>query len=287
MGSNISIRIAFESVMINWIKSSCKANGIKLHYLRTGGNKPSVVLLHGLMGSGACWAPLARTLAKDYDVIMPDARGHGHSDAPNHGYSYNELAADVVEFIHALGIAAPVLLGHSMGGMTAAVVASQNPDLLRGLILADPTFLTPQRQREVYESDVADQHRRILKRTEEDFLAELRIKRSRRLPEIIELLAQARFQTSIHAFEILRPPNPDYRTLISALDLPSLLVIGDVGSVVSPEMASELVEFNRHLGVVQIAEAGHGLHYDQPERFSTAVQTFLPSVYRRMKNEIN
>ena len=264
--------------MAGWTTGTCEANGIDVHYLRTGGDKPPVVLLHGLMLNGACWTPLARALEEDYDVVMPDARGHGNSSAPDHGYRYDDLAADVVSLIDALGLATPVLLGHSMGGMTAAVVASRNPKRLRGLVLADPTFLTPQRQREVHESDVADQHRRILNRPREDFLAEIRIRHSHRSRELIELFAQARFQTSIHAFEVLTPPNPDYMQLINTLDIPSLLVIGDVGSVVSPEVAAELARLNQRLEVVQIAEAGHAVPYDQPERFSAVVKTFLRSV---------
>jgi N-formylmaleamate deformylase len=92
---------------------------------------------------------------------------------------------------------------------------------LRGLILADPTFLTPQRQREVHQSNVADQHRQTLNRPKEDYLAEIRIRHSHRLRDVIELFAQARFQTSISAFEILRPPNPDYLQLINALAVPT------------------------------------------------------------------
>lgn len=136
--------------MAGWTTGTCEANGINVHYLRTGGNKPSVVLLHGLMLSGACWTPLARELEDDYDVIMPDARGHGNSNAPDQGYRYEDLATDVMSLIDELQLTAPVLLGHSMGGMTAAVAASRNPKRLRGLILADPTFLSLQRQREVY-----------------------------------------------------------------------------------------------------------------------------------------
>lgn len=264
--------------MADWTTSTCKANGIDVHYLRTGGNKPPMVLLHGLMTKGACWTHLAQALENEYDVIMPDARGHGNSSAPDHGYRYEDLANDVVNFIDALGLANPVLLGHSMGGMTAAVVASQNPTLLRGLVLADPTFLTPQRQREVHESDVADQHRRILNRPKKEYLAEIRGRQSRRSQEIIELFAQARFETSIQAFEILTPPNPDYVQLIKAINVPSLLVVGDVEPVVSPEMAADLAGLNQRLEIVQIAEAGHGVPYDQPERFSTVVQTFLRSL---------
>ena len=120
-------------------------------------------------------------------------------------------AADVLCLMDALGLPAPVLGGHSMGGMTAAVVAHTHPRPLRGLVLADPTFLTPQR-------------------------------------------------------------------LIQALDVPGLLIIGDVGSVVPREMGTELAGLNPRLRVEQITEAGHGLPYDQPERFSAVIQAFLRSV---------
>jgi N-formylmaleamate deformylase len=264
-----------DMAMTSWIAGTCDANGVVLHYVRTGGDKPPVVLLHGLIANGACWTPLAQALEDNYDVIMPDARGHGKSGAPDQGYSYDNLAEDVVSLIDALELDKPVVLGHSMGGMTAAVVASRNPKRLRGVILADPTFLTPQRQREVYESDVADQHRKILERPREDYLAEVRGRHSRRSSEVMERFAQARFMTSIHAFDILTPPNPDYAKLVRTFNVPSLLVVGDVGAVVTLEMAAELAGINPCLKVVQIEGAGHGLPYDQPDRFSTVVQTFL------------
>ena len=261
-----------------WQQATCKVNGINVHYLRTGGDKPPVVLLHGLMTSGACWTPLARALEENYDVVMPDARGHGNSSVPADGYYYDNLATDVLSLIELLGLATPVLIGHSMGGMTAAVVANRNPKRIRGLILADPCFLTPQRQHEVHKSDVAAQHQRNLNRSKEDFLAELKFRHSHRSHELIELLVQARFQTSMHAFQVLTPPNPDYVQLIMALDIPSLLVIGDVDPVVSPSVASELARLNQRLEVAQIAEAGHGIIYDQPERFSAHVKSFLHSL---------
>jgi pimeloyl-ACP methyl ester carboxylesterase len=209
---------------------------------------------------------------------MPDARGHGNSSTSDKGYSYNTLAADVLSFIEALGLNNPVLLGHSMGGMTAILAAIQSQKPLRGLILADPTFLTPLRQQEVFESDVAAQHRRILHGSKEDFLAELRSRHSHRPSELIELFVQARFQTSIHAFDILIPPNPDFRQLTSTLTIPTLLIIGGVNGVVSTKVAAELARFNRQLEIVQIEESGHGIPFDQPERFSTLVKAFLRSI---------
>jgi pimeloyl-ACP methyl ester carboxylesterase len=263
--------------MAIWVTGRCKANGIELHYLRTGGDKPPIVLLHGLTGNGACWTPLARSLGSDYDVVMPDARGHGRSDKPADGYRYEDFAADVVGLLDALGIPAPILLGHSMGGMTAAVVASQNPRRVRGLILVDPTFLAPERQREVYESDAMELHRRTLGRSKDELVADLRRRHERRSAEMVDLIAQARLQTDVRTFDVLTPPNPDHRQLVRSLAIPSLLVVGDVdaGAVVSRELAAELAQLNSRLKVDPIVKASHGIPYDQPERLAEVVRTFL------------
>jgi N-formylmaleamate deformylase len=263
--------------MTNWTTAVCEANGIDIHYLRTGGSKPTLVLLHGLSGSGACWSPLARALEAEFDVVMPDARGHGNSSTPLNGYRYEDHARDVVGLVQGLGLAAPVLLGHSMGGMTAAVVASQIAAAIRGVILADPTFLSPQRQREVYESDAVEQHRRLLSLDREDVLAQARVRHPHRRPEFVELVSEARMKTPICTFDVLTPPNPEYHSLVSAIYVPILLVIGDNG-VVSLETARELQNLNPRLRVEQIQDAGHGLQYDQPERFEVVVRSFLRSV---------
>ena len=263
--------------MTSWMTGVCAANGSNIHYLRTGGVKPPLVLLHGLLGSGACWSPLARSLEADYDVVMPDARGHGQSSAPPHGYRYEDHASDVIELIRGLGLTAPVLLGHSMGGMTAAVVASQVSSMIRGVVLADPTFLSPARQREVRDSDVAEQHRRVLSLDERDALAQARLRHTRRSSEIVELLAAARRQTRMSAFDVLTPPTPEYHLVVSTIDVPILLVIGD-DPVVSLETARELQRLNSRIRVEQIRDAGHGVPYDQPERFGSVVRSFLRSV---------
>jgi len=265
--------------MTSWMSGVCQANGINIHYLRTGGSKPPLVLLHGLTGSGACWTPLARALEREYDVVMPDARGHGKSSTPLHGYRYEDFAGDVVGLIRGLGLAAPILLGHSMGGMTAALVASQAITPIRGLVLADPTFLSPQRQREVRDSDVMEQHRRLLSSDKAAVLAQIRGRHTHRSSELVELLAESRLQTRIEAFDVLTPPNPEYHQLMSTIPVPILLVVGDNGAVVSLETAQELRKVNPLVRVEQIQDAGHGLVYDQPERFEAVVRRFLPSVH--------
>ena len=270
---------------MDWVRGRCEANGTELGYLRTGGDKPPVVLLHGLTGSGACWTPVARALQDDFDVVMPDARGHGTSGASAGGYRYDDLAADAVGLIDALGLGAPVFVGHSMGGMTAAVVARRNPRRLRALVLVDPTFLSPPRQREVFESDVAAEHRRVLEQSREALRSDLRRRHAHRSPEMLDLLVEARFQTDVRAFEILAPPNPDYRELVEALAAPGLLVVGDAGAVVTREVASELAQINPSLRVEEVAGAGHGLPYDQPERLAAAVRDFLNELHRVARSD--
>jgi pimeloyl-ACP methyl ester carboxylesterase len=263
--------------MSNWKEALCGTNGIKIHYWRTGGDKPALVLLHGLTANGACWRGVANILEKEYDIIMPDARGHGKSTVPGHGYRYEDHANDVTGLINSLRLPPPVLLGHSMGGMTAAVAASRSPELLRGLILADPAFLSTKVQREVRDSDIGDQHRRISGKSFEELVAEIRNRHPDRSPDTIGLIARARLQTSMAAFDVLTPPYPDYKQLVSTIDVPGLLVFGDNG-VVSPVVAGELQSLNPGFRVARIAEAGHGLHYDQPERFTAVVRSFIRSI---------
>ncbi|HUK99601.1 MAG TPA: alpha/beta hydrolase [Nitrospirota bacterium] len=263
--------------MTDWSTAICETNGINIHYTRTGGSKPPLILLHGLTANGACWAALAHAIEGEYDVIMPDARGHGKSSMPDYGYRYEDHANDVIGLIKTLRLPLPFLIGHSMGGMTAAVVASRNPKLLRGLILVDPTFLSPKVQREICDSNVADQHRRILNTSLDKVVAETRIRHPDRSLDTLVLIARARLETGMNAFDVLTPPNPNYMQLVSAIDIPSLLVIGDTASVVSPAVAAELQRLNPRFQVEQIREAGHGAPYDQPERFAVVVKSFLRS----------
>ena len=66
--------------------------------------------------------------------------------------------------------------------------------------------------------------------------------------------------------------------VVSAIEVPSLLVIGGSAGVVSPAVAAEMQRLNPRLQVEQIPEAGHGLYYNQPEQFSVIVKSFLCSI---------
>ena len=112
--------------MADWPSGDIQANGIRLHYTRSsggsGGASPPLArsVAHGFSDDGLCWTPVADALAPDYDVVMVDARGHGRSEAPPDGYGPVEHADDLAGVIAGLGLRQPILLGHSMGAMTAA-----------------------------------------------------------------------------------------------------------------------------------------------------------------------
>src|SRR6188472_332149 len=130
--------------MAHWFEGTVHANGIAIHYTRTGGAKPPVVLSHGLTDNGACWTRVARALENDYDLIMPDARGHGQSEAPEHGYRTEDRAADLIGLIEQLQLDRLALIGHSMGGESSAMAAARITHLLRAVILEDPAFASGQ-----------------------------------------------------------------------------------------------------------------------------------------------
>ena len=141
-------------------------------------------------------------------------------------------------------------------------------------MLVDPTFLSPERQREVHDSDIAGQHRRVLGPSKQQLVEQARTRNPHRSLELVELQAEASSKTSMAAFEVLTPPNPAYRELVRGIDVPSLLVIGD-DPVVTLDMATELQSLHAGLRIEQVANAGHGLPFEQPERLAEVVLSFL------------
>src|SRR4051794_30884922 len=125
--------------MNHWQSAVIEINGLRLHYTRTGADarraKPPLVLAHGFSEDGLVWTALAEVLEDEYDVIMPDARGHGQSDAAETGLGTAELASDLYGIIRALGLDQPAVLGHSMGGMTTFALAGLFPDVPGAIVV--------------------------------------------------------------------------------------------------------------------------------------------------------
>lgn len=125
-----------------WTDGYVLANGIRIHYWRTGGDKPVMLMAHGSSDNGLCWTNLAKELQGDYDIIMADARGHGLSGPPSRSDPADVQAEDLAGLIGALKLKKPILMGHSMGSASVAWFAAKYPDIPRAVILEDPR-LTP------------------------------------------------------------------------------------------------------------------------------------------------
>jgi N-formylmaleamate deformylase len=257
-----------------FIQGRVRTPAVDIAHLRRPGTGSTLVGLHGLFGSGGCLLPLADALRADVDIVLPDARGHGHTDAPEHGYLYPDLARDVIELVSGLALRHPVLLGHSMGGMTACVAAAEMSKELGGLILIDPTFLAPDYQREVFESGVARDHMEQLKRSRQDMLTSAAARSPDRPSKLREVLVDARLRTHVRAVEVLTPPNPDYRALMKSVAIPTLLITGSKG-IVSAQTAEELRRINPAIVHKRLQGTGHGMPYDAPEALAPLISRFL------------
>lgn len=117
--------------------------GAPLHVLLAGsGGGPALVLLHYFAGSALSWEPTAELLALAHRLVVPSLRGFGQSPAPEPGATLADWADDVAEVAAPLG--RHVLVGHSMGGKIATLLASRRPPGLAGLVLVAPSPPTPE-----------------------------------------------------------------------------------------------------------------------------------------------
>ncbi|MEQ5836211.1 alpha/beta hydrolase [Marinobacter sp. NFXS9] len=114
-----------------------------IHVRERGKGEPTLVFLHYWGGSSRTWSGVVGELSHQYRTIALDHRGWGDSGAPEHGYGMNDLANDTQDVIEALGLQRYVLVGHSMGGKVAQLLASRRPQGLEGLILVAPSPPSP------------------------------------------------------------------------------------------------------------------------------------------------
>jgi esterase len=101
------------------------------------GGEPPALLLHGIGNYGRVWDLVADAVAGRLRLVAPDARGHGASVTPVDGYTPEDFGADSLAVMDALALDRPVVVGHSMGGAHALVLAAAHPDRVRALVLVD------------------------------------------------------------------------------------------------------------------------------------------------------
>ena len=272
--------------MAAWISADLSLQGVRLHYYRTGGNKPAVVLAHGFSDNGLCWTAVAQALEAQYDLVMYDARGHGLSELPEAGTDRDVASEDLAGLVRSLGLDKPVLMGHSMGAGTVAGAAARYPELARGVVLEDPGWRTEgpspsAQERTTWLERMRQDALRFKAMTRDELLVEFRAKYSAWSEAEIGPLADSALQFNPRVAQLLGGPHPGWQEVARAIACPVLLITADPdrGGIVTPEVAAEAAGLLRQGQVVHIPGAGHSVRRDQFGPYMEAVKAFLAQVF--------
>jgi N-formylmaleamate deformylase len=267
-----------------WQSGDITVNGLRLRYTRTGGDKPQVVLAHGFSDDGLCWTPVTEVLEADYDVIMVDARGHGRSEGPEQGYGLEDMASDLAGVITGLGLQKPAVLGHSMGGGTALVLAGTYPELPGAILIEDAGMLnltvpkTPADQER--QAQMHDWITELKRKTREEMITEQRIASPGWSKAELGPWADAKLRFSFNALNRRGVATVDWQATLGRITCPALLMTGDpvLGVIVTEEDSAVMQALIPQLRVVHIPEAGHNIRREQFERYIDVVRSFLAEV---------
>ncbi len=259
-------------------------NGIKIHYYRTGGNKPPLVLAHGITDDGMCWSPVAEVLAKDFDVIMVDARGHGKSDAPEDGYTLQNLGSELAGAMQALELDKPILLGHSMGAITTLVMAGLYPTLPRAILLEDPPPFwmnaAGASRDESFKIGFVAWINSIKRKTRGELLSECREQNPAWSEAEIEPWINSKHRVSPKVTALIDPPDMisiDLPNLFKRIACPTLFISAETkrGAASGEKDIAQLKTYIPHMKATHIAEAGHNIRREQFAKYLEGIQIFI------------
>lgn len=251
-------------------------DGIRLACADYGGEGSPVVLLHGLAGNACEWGETASWLTGSHRVFALDARGHGQSERRPADVSRAAHVGDVAFWLRELDLEPVHLVGQSLGGHTAFLVAAGHPDLLRSLVVAEATPATgphfPQAVRAWLESWPVPfpSHEAATAFFGGD-----------------SLWAQGWTSGLEPSTDGLRPPF-DVDVMVASLDeiattsyweewtrvrTPALIVRAENG--VPRADVLRMTETHPHAQLVEIPQAEHDVHLEKPIEWRQALETFL------------
>ena len=253
---------------------------LDLHYTSLGEGEPLLVL-HGLYGSGNNWNSQAKSLAERYRVILADLRNHGRSpQSPD--MSYPAMAADLERLLDTLGLDSARVLGHSMGGKAAMLLALNRPERVRALIAADIAPVAYRHDhRQIIDALLALDLFRVASRAAADqaLAADIHSPMVRQF-----LLTNLVREGERYAWRIPLGVLSDSLELIEGFPAvegryegPALFVHGAKSDYLSAESVPVIRRHFPRAEIVPVADAGHWLHVEQPQAFAAALDAFLAS----------
>jgi pimeloyl-ACP methyl ester carboxylesterase len=252
-------------------------DGVRLWCLDIGAiEAPPVVLLHGLAGYAAEWTETASWLADGRRVVAPEQRGHGRSERAPDDVSRTAFVEDVEMWLEELGLAPAVVVGQSLGGHTAFLLAARQPELVRGLVVAEATPAA--------DPDAADVVRRWLESWPLPFASVAEAAgffggeslRARTWAGGLERRGDGlwpAFDVEVMLAALAEACTVSYWDEWRRLRCPTLLV--RAAGLEGRETYQRMIAEAPSATLVDIAEAGHDLHLDRPDAWRAQLEAFL------------
>ena len=249
--------------------------GTRLACADFGGDGPPAVLLHGLAGNAREWDETASWLVETHRVVALDARGHGRSERRPADVSRAAHVADVAFWVRELELGPVALVGQSLGGHTAFLVAARRPDLVRSLIVAEATPAAGPHASRAVEAWLESWP--VPFDSEEAAIAFFGGETlwARGWASGLERSGDGlrpRFDADVLVASLAEVAEPCWDDW-ARITVPTLVVRGDNG--VPREEVLRMVELHPRARLVDIARARHDVHLENPFGWRDAVETFL------------
>lgn len=227
-----------------------------IYYQRVGAGTP-VVLVHGLSGSCRWWVRNIQALADRHEVFVIDLIGFGRSQHP-HRFVLSDAASFLARWMTTLDITPAALIGHSMGGVIAASLAADHPELVSRLVLVDAAMIAT---------------RQSMLRSAAGLAAAGLLLRPSFWPVLFsDALAAGPFSLYAAARDLLET---DVDEKLSHINIPTLVIWGAWDTAVPLSVGRDLYAHLPQARWVTIGRAGHVPMWDRPDAFNAAVLDFL------------
>ncbi|MBC7940004.1 MAG: alpha/beta hydrolase [Chitinophagaceae bacterium] len=229
-----------------------------------GDGSAALVFLHYFGGSSLAWQPVAAILQSHHRCVMPDLRGFGDSAVPTTPMTLDQVATDIIELLHTMGIGRHVLVGHSMGAKIALAVAARKPAGLRALVLLAPSPPSPE--------PMADSARaQLLQRHTDPAAAEQATRLlvgARVSREVFDQIVHDRVRCSAAAWRwwLASASREDIGSRVMSVDLPTLVLSGALDDVIPGALVeSEVSRRLLHATTLHLPGCGHLLPLEAPD----------------------